>query len=121
MELNEEEHIAYNNLMKEKSNKIGVTPLSNKTEIDIILDKVKLAYETAIKKHTIIKANSPHEVLGLLTEEYHEYLNEIKNNDLDRQETELYDIIVTAIFGIYSKKHFVEQTKKFGEVKKCKN
>lgn len=45
---------------------------------------------------------SPHEALGIITEEFHEYLDAVHNDSPISRERELMDIIVPAIFEIIS-------------------
>jgi hypothetical protein len=47
---------------------------------------------------------SSHEILGIVTEEYLEFCDEVRANDSDRQYDELMDIAVAAIFGMVSLK-----------------
>jgi len=42
---------------------------------------------------------SKHEVLGIITEEYQELIEAVKNNDKENFEEELFDVAVAAIFG----------------------
>ncbi len=43
---------------------------------------------------------SSHEILGVLQEEYHEALTAVKENDIENLKHELFDVAVTALFGV---------------------
>ena len=45
---------------------------------------------------------SQHEILGIITEEYHELVQAVQNNDKDELIEELLDVAVGAVFGIAS-------------------
>jgi type VI protein secretion system component VasK len=45
---------------------------------------------------------SPHEILGIVEEEYEEFKAEVMNNDPDRAQEELLDIAVACIWGLAS-------------------
>jgi NTP pyrophosphatase (non-canonical NTP hydrolase) len=45
---------------------------------------------------------SSHEVLGVVTEEYHEMLDAVHDNDLKQMRKELLDIAVPCIIGVIS-------------------
>lgn len=45
---------------------------------------------------------SDHETLGIVTEEYHELIQAVKNNDLENIREELMDIAVACMHGVAS-------------------
>lgn len=57
-----------------------------------------------LKEHGQDSFIGPHEILGVLREEYREYEDEVHANSTDRQCAELLDMAVTCIFGIASLK-----------------
>lgn len=53
-------------------------------------------------KHGLKPHANAHETLGILTEEYDEFKDEVKSDDVLRQYEELCDIAVAALFGMAS-------------------
>lgn len=45
---------------------------------------------------------SSHEILGVITEEYYELIEAIKKGDGDDIRNELYDVAISALFGLMS-------------------
>jgi hypothetical protein len=43
---------------------------------------------------------STHEITGIITEEYHELIEELKNNNIQAFKQELLDIAVACLFGV---------------------
>jgi NTP pyrophosphatase (non-canonical NTP hydrolase) len=82
--------------------------------MDKILSELKQRYADALKKHPEQwKAQSPHQVLGVVTEEYHEFIEAVRKNDLENQKDELFDIMIGCLWGIFSAPNF-EKKEKFG-------
>ena len=48
---------------------------------------------------------SRHEILGVLTEEFHELMQAVENNHMGEFEEELLDIVVAAFWGVASLKN----------------
>jgi NTP pyrophosphatase (non-canonical NTP hydrolase) len=55
-----------------------------------------------LKKHGNGKFISAHETLGVLTEEYDETINAVRNNSEGQIIQELFDVAQTAVFGVAS-------------------
>ena len=64
--------------------------------IQVILDK--LDYRLNQKGYGTF--TSKHEILGVLTEEYKEFIDAVHSKNYDEMESELIDIAVGAIFGV---------------------
>jgi hypothetical protein len=61
----------------------------------------KLAYR--MEEKGLGTLTSSHEILGIITEEYFEFIEEVKSNSSDEMKVqELLDIAVAAIFGVAS-------------------
>lgn len=58
---------------------------------------------TRLDYHLILKGPgaflSRHEILGVVTEEYHETINAVQNESLQRVKEELIDIAAACVFG----------------------
>ncbi len=64
----------------------------------LIDDKLK----KAIEKHGGRPFSSSHEILGALTEEYHEFIQEVHDNNSKKAADELADIAICCLWGIDS-------------------
>lgn len=78
-------------------------PILEPQHIEAALELVRLAFSRALEKHGNHAELSWHEVSGDVTEEYHEFLDEIQANS-DKREAELVDIAIAALWGIASKR-----------------
>ena len=65
-----------------------------------IIEEVTHHLIHALNKFNWDKIASSHEALGIITEEYYELIEAIKNNNDVATRSELIDIAVAAIFGI---------------------
>jgi hypothetical protein len=71
-------------------------------------DVTKQLIERIAKKTAIIGEGafiSRNEILGCVTEEYHEFINATHDNDSLSSINELYDIIIASVWGITSLQH----------------
>lgn len=66
------------------------------------LELFKKVLERAKQKHGLDSFNSSHQILGVVTEEYTEFLKAVHENDDVEQVCELCDIMATAFWGIAS-------------------
>jgi hypothetical protein len=71
--------------------------------MDNALDFLSERFANAIKKHGKGIHVSFHETLGDVTEEYHEFIESVKNEDEVEKIKELSDVAISAIWGIASK------------------
>ncbi len=73
---------------------------------DYILEAAFARVETMMQKRLKQKGRlcyvSTHEALGVITEEYFEFVDAVKANDLDEFEKEVIDIAVGAVFACAS-------------------
>jgi hypothetical protein len=70
--------------------------------VDKVLCELRLHLLSALKKHGNGKFISAHETLGVLTEEYDETINAVRNNSEGQIIQELFDVAQTAVFGVAS-------------------
>lgn len=75
-------------------------PEITQEEIDFGLDVLKLALSKRLEEKGLGIFVSPHEILGVITEEYKELIDAVHKND--NVKGELLDIAVAAIFGYMS-------------------
>ena len=55
-----------------------------------------------LKQHGPGSFIGPHEILGIITEEYDELIDAVRDNDYGQVEKELVDIAVGCLFGVAS-------------------
>lgn len=66
------------------------------------LKHVRATVSERLKQHGPSIYASPHETLGIITEEYHELIDAVQLNDRGALTRELIDIAVAAILGLAS-------------------
>ena len=79
------------------------TIVSNSTKnaaINEVLEKLA----ARLKKHGNVHYIYSHQTYGILSEEFDEYLDEVRRNNYTRQQSELINIAVAAIWGLASLK-----------------
>jgi len=69
---------------------------------DIALSLVAQKMKVRLKHRGEGTFASQHEILGIITEEYHELVQAVHGNDKDELIEELLDVAVGAVFGIAS-------------------
>lgn len=67
---------------------------------DNILDIIAKELEKKIKEKGPLSFSSSHECLGVITEEYYELIEAVKNNDDIDVINELKDVVISAIWGL---------------------
>lgn|ERR1035437_3743433 len=75
-------------------------------DINKAIEQVMAALKTAMDKHGMGAFASPCEALGVLTEEYHEVIIAVRENDATNFKEELSDMSASCIFAIASKNAF---------------
>lgn len=74
-------------------------------EINRIMSDVETALRKRLAKHGEAPFSSRHETLGVVTEEYYELCDAIRNDkDHERFKDELMDVAIACIFGLHSEK-----------------
>lgn len=72
------------------------------TEMSMV--DVVCKFQSALKHRLAQKGygtfKSTHEILGVLTEEFHELVDAVKSNDIESVRHELFDLAVGAVFGV---------------------
>ena len=71
-------------------------------EIDHILDNLRGRLEHAMAKKGGLSFASSHEMLGALTEEFHEVIDAVRADNGPQVHSELLDVGVVAVFGMAS-------------------
>ena len=71
-------------------------------ELDEAIRDLHTNLDRRLEQHGKGALSSSHEILGILTEEMHEYTVAVQGNLPDQQVKELLDIAVGAIFGVAS-------------------
>ncbi len=69
-------------------------------QINDILEKTRKKLYFRLKEKGYGTFSSKHEILGVLTEEYNEFINAVHNKDYDNMKEELLDLAIGAIFGL---------------------
>ena len=69
---------------------------------DHILEIISKELEKKVMEKGPLSFSSSHECLGVITEEYYELIEAIKNNDDVDVISELKDVIISAIWGLTS-------------------
>jgi NTP pyrophosphatase (non-canonical NTP hydrolase) len=77
----------------------------NRTKVDPAYFKQAMRQINTMRElRTIEKGDgtfaSQHEILGIVTEEYYEYIKAVQENDFIEAKKELIDIAVACVFGI---------------------
>lgn len=70
--------------------------------VDRICDQIKSLLKKRFQEKGYHFANSSHEVLGIMTEEYFELVEEVRRNSPVGIQMELSDIAVAALYGLMS-------------------
>lgn len=76
-------------------------PVSTKS-LEEAIQEVIFNLEKRIEEKGNLSTLSAHEALGIITEEYIEFVDAVRSNDPDQILAELVDIVVPAIFYIAS-------------------
>lgn len=71
-------------------------------DIDQALDALKKNFLRAISKHGGEAYEHKHQILGDQTEEYHELIEAVTNDDLEGMRGELLDIAAGALWSVIS-------------------
>ena len=58
--------------------------------------------QARLEQHGPYSYASTHEILGIIAEEYHEFVEAVQSNDSKEVESELIDIAVGCLFGVAS-------------------
>lgn len=79
-------------------------PRPDATDDDIkqIEMDIRVALYERLERHGYGIFISPHEILGILTEEHTELIGAVQSNDNDHVRKELIDVAVGALFGLVS-------------------
>lgn len=64
------------------------------------LGLVKHKMEMRLKHRGEVTFSSQHEILGIITEEFHELVEAVRNNDRSELIEELLDVAVGCVFGL---------------------
>lgn len=70
--------------------------------LEVVLTNLRGELDRRLKKHGPGIYASEHETLGIIAEEYQEFIDACKLGDHYECRSELFDIAVTAVFGIVS-------------------
>ncbi len=68
----------------------------------VIIEDFKPQLRKAIKQKGSGSYSSIHEILGLLTEEYHEIIDAVHKKDVKDVKSELIDVAIVALWGVAS-------------------
>jgi len=72
----------------------------NNDSIDLSTKQLIDNLNSQLKKKGNHTFTSTHEIAGVITEEYHEMLHELINNNMENYKQELLDIAVACLFGV---------------------
>ena len=76
--------------------------IMDKSKFDIVFVNIKALLKKRLEKHGSGGLSSTHEIYGILTEEMKELLDSIHENNSENIESELYDVLIAAFFGLVS-------------------
>ncbi len=79
------------------------TTVSN-AEVAVGVEELINALEARLQEKGNLVFDSPHEILGVVTEEYHELVEAVRQGAAKRIDDELLDVAVAAVFGHISVK-----------------
>jgi hypothetical protein len=77
---------------------------TNQSEALAYLDSLESKIKMRLNQHGNKLAGSPHEVYGIIAEEFHELMLAMHSNDSSDFYSELEDIAVACIFGLITTK-----------------
>ena len=83
-------------------NKLSERPAVTDDELNQVIDDTINFIFNRIKEKGPGAFKSRHEILGCVTEEYHELIDAVTNKDVDDLIHELRDVACSCIFGIAS-------------------
>lgn len=81
---------------------VPTRPLVSKSNIESVMAWLRGQLERRLEKHGHGAYASSHEIAGVMLEEWNEYQRELQMNNRWGQCDELFDMAVTAVFGIAS-------------------